>query len=339
MSQTSRELVQRCLKFDYPERVPRDLWILPWAEIHYPDDLAEIQARYPSDFKASIDVYQPSPRIKGDPHKIGSYTDEWGCVFTNVQEGVIGEVRQPLITDLNDWKQLDPPYETLPEKKARDRINAFCCSTDKFVTSGCCPRPWERYQFLRGTTDAMMDMMDPNERVMGLLRRIHDFYLKEVEFWISTDIDAIFFMDDWGAQSQLLIPPAIWHEIFKPLYKEYTDLAHSAGKYIFMHSDGHIEEIYPALADIGVDAVNSQLFCMDFENLQNVKGKLTFWGEIDRQQILPSADPNQGRRAVETVVEYLYNPAGGVIAQLEFGAGANPDTVMAVFQAWEELTG
>jgi hypothetical protein len=342
MTQTSRELVQRCLKFEHPQRVPRDLWVLPWARDHYPEPLAEIEAQYPGDFINALDVYKPSPRVKGDPYEIGTYVDEWGCSFINIQKGVIGEVRDPLLKDIGDWQTLKPPFEILPDdmQKARDQVNAFCHSTDKFVTSGCCPRPWERYQFVRGTVNAMMDIMDADERALRLLKSIHDFYLKEVEFWTSTDIDAIFFMDDWGAQSQLLIPPALWHEIFKPLYIEYVEMAHAANKFIFMHSDGHIEAIYPALAEIGVDAVNSQLFCMDFKNLaESIKGKLTFWGEIDRQHILSSPDPDVGRKAVESVVNHLYDPAGGVIAQLEFGAGANPDTVKTVFQTWEELTG
>ncbi|MDA0322938.1 MAG: hypothetical protein O2923_09520 [Verrucomicrobia bacterium] len=34
---------------------------------------------------------------------------------------------------------------------------------------------------------------------------------------------------------------------------------------IFMHSDGHILEIYPDLVEIGIDAVNSQIFCMGID--------------------------------------------------------------------------
>ena len=74
-------------------------------------------------------------------------------------------------------------------------------------------------------------------------------------------------MDDWGTQISLLINPQIWREIFKPMYKDYCDLAHSKNKYVFFHSDGFIEQIYPDLVEIGVDAINSQLFCMDIENL------------------------------------------------------------------------
>jgi uroporphyrinogen decarboxylase len=69
---------------------------------------------------------------------------------------------------------------------------------------------------------------------------------------------------------------------------------------------------------------------------RRVKGKITFWGEIDRQHVLPAADPQVGRDAVRKVAEHLYDPAGGIIAQFEFGPGANPATAVAVLEEWEK---
>jgi hypothetical protein len=339
---TSRELVRRSLRFEGPARVPRDLWTLPWAEAQYPSELAEIRRRFPPDIVAAPSVNAPSSRLRGDPYTPGLYTDEWGCTFVNIQAGAIGEVREPTLADLEDWVGLRPPYEILPRDpgSARANISRFCASTDRFVLAEACPRPWERYQFLRGTLNAMVDMGTMESAVLGLLRRIHEFYMKELEFWVSTDVDAIRFMDDWGAQSRLLISPRLWREVFRPLYREYAEIAHSHGKFIFMHSDGNIEEIYPDLVEIGIDAVNSQLFCMDPEKLRSVaKGRLTFWGEIDRQHVLPSSDPDAGRRAVRHVADHLYDHSGGIIAQLEFGLAANPEVVAAVFDEWEKVGG
>jgi uroporphyrinogen decarboxylase len=340
MAQTSREIVAKTLKFDFPERIPRDMWVLPWADIRYPETVSQIRIKFPSDFCTSQYFYVPSERVNGNPYSIGNFTDEWGCNFINVQEGVIGEVKEPIVSDLNNWKIVKPPYEQLPENSqpAYDTIKKYYDSTDKFVFSNICPRPWERYQFLRGTENALMDMVMPEYGVKELLQKIRDFYLKEFELWAKSDIDALNFMDDWGAQRQLLIPPDIWREIFKPIYKEYCDLAHAYGKFIFMHSDGNIQEIYPDLIEIGVDALNSQLFCMDLEVLsKTAKGKITFWGEIDRQHILPSKNSDLGREAVQKVAKYLFDPSGGIIAQFEFGAGANPETALAIFDEWSKI--
>ena len=340
MPQTSREIVQKCIKFENPERIPRDQWVLPWANIHYPRELERIQNRFPTDFKTVEWFYSPSPRIKGDAYQKGYYTDEWGCTFKNLQDGIIGEVEDPILPDISDWKSVKPPYEQLPTnfQKAYDEISRLYEASDMFMLANICPRPWERYQFIRGTENALMDVMFPDEGAKDLLKLVHDFYLKELEFWMKSDVDAIMFMDDWGAQSQMLIRPELWRELFKPLYRDYCDMIKSHNKFAFMHSDGYISDVYEDFVEIGVDVINSQLFCMDLEDLgKRVKGKITFWGEIDRQQILRSKNPQDGRDAVRQVAKFLYDPKGGIIAQCEIGAGTNPDTAFAVFDEWEKV--
>ncbi len=338
--ETSRERVKRCLNFETPQHIPRDMWTLPWAEQHYPEAMAEIRQKYPGDFITADSVNSISEIEQGDPYKEGSYVDEWGCTFINIQAGIIGEVRKPQLEDLSRMDIVSPPYDILPKdrKSATAQVNRFCAHTDKFVLANCCPRPWERYQFIRGTENAMMDIMMPDEGAAELLARIHSFYMTELEFWLTTDIDAVMFMDDWGTQNQLLIPPTTWRTLFKPLYAEYCQAAHEKNKAIFMHSDGHISEIYPDLIEVGVDAINSQLFCMDMAELRRIaRGKITFWGEIDRQHILNNPNPESGRQAVRQVAEYLYDPAGGIIAQFEFGPGAYPQTAMAIFEEWQNV--
>jgi uroporphyrinogen-III decarboxylase len=142
-------------------------------------------------------------------------------------------------------------------------------------------------------------------------------------------------MDDWGSQQALLIAPELWRELFKPLYADYISIAHEHGKYAFMHSDGHITEIIPDLIEIGLDALNSQVFCMDVEDLgRRFGGKLTFWGELDRQQLLPRASTAQIAEAAREL-RAAFHREGGFIAQCEFGPGALPENVYAFFAACE----
>jgi uroporphyrinogen decarboxylase len=337
MAATSRELVYQTLNREGPARAPRQLWTLPWAELNHSTELAEICASFPDDFVNAPPCLRETPETLGDPYAAGTYRDEWGCVFENIQTGHIGEVKAPPIENwATDTGKVHIPREWLTVK--RDAVNCFCAGTDKFVFGGCCPRPFERLQFLRGTVDLYMDLMAPPPEMCAFMDEVHAFYCAQLEAWAATDVDALNFMDDWGAQDRLLINPALWREVFKPMYKDYIDIAHGAGKKIFMHSDGHTLDIYPDLIELGLDAINSQLFCMGLDKLEAFAGQICFWGEIDRQHLLPEGSAADIERAVVEVHTRLWRN-GGCIAQCEFGPAAKPENVRAVFSAWETLGG
>jgi hypothetical protein len=125
--------------------------------------------------------------------------------------------------------------------------------------------------------------------------------------------------------------------MFKPLYKQYCDLIHAAGKFAFLHSDGHIAAIIEDLVEVGFDAVNSQLFCMDIEDIgRKFKGRITFWGELDRQYVLPFGKPEEVKEAVRRVRRALDTGQGGVIAQMQFGKYDPKENIEAAFEAWLE---
>lgn len=335
---TSRELVHATLEFRNTNgRVPRDLWYLPWAKIHHNDMLQKVYTEFPVDLAGPPVILKKQPITKGDPYAIGEYVDEWGCRFVNLQEGVIGEVKAPLVQG-EEWEDADNvhiPVELLDFDV--QQVNAFCKSTDKFVTGGCCPRPFEQLQFIRTSELLYMDLFDPCPNMLKFIQKMHTFYCDLMEKWAKTDVDGLNMMDDWGSQRSLLINPLLWDEIFKPLYKDYIDIAKRHGKKTFMHSDGYTLDIIPRLIDLGLDAFNTQIFCMDMEDLKQYKGKITFWGEIDRQNLLPNGTTQDIRNAVKNVYDNLWDN-GGCIAQCEFGAGANPDNVYTVYKTWDELS-
>jgi len=330
-----RELVRRTLEFDSPERIPRHIWVLPWAVHQHPEQVAAIQKRFPDDVVTSPPFYRtPLPTV-GDRYEVGTYTDEWGCTFSNLQRGIIGIVKTPSIRDWSDLETLRAPEERLSVDV--DQVNRFCRQDGRFVLAGCWPRPFEQLQFLRGTENVLIDLATGSEGLTRLLRTLHEFYLRELELWSRTEVDALTLMDDWGSQDAMLISPAMWRAIFKPLYREYVEIARRSGKYFFMHSDGHIVDILDDLIELGVDAVNSQVACMGADLLgERFAGRMTFWGELDRQRLLPQGTPDEVREAVRHTTAALWRN-GGLIAQCEFGLNARPENVQAAFEAWEAI--
>jgi uroporphyrinogen decarboxylase len=334
----SKKLVYDTLDMCNHSRAPRDLWTLPWAEERHGAALEAIKRDFPGDMATAPGFLREKGAAKGDAYKPGKYIDDWGCEFINIGSGTIGEVKSPQIKD-EDWKDAAAvkfPVEWLSVDA--EKVNAFCREhSDKFIMAGCCPRPFEQLQFLRGTAELYMDLMDPCSDMRAFINKMHAFYCELMEVWAKTDVDALNMMDDWGSQRSLLIPPRVWREVFRPMYRDYIDIAHRAGKKIFMHSDGYTLEIYPELIELGLDAFNSQIFCIGVEKLAKYKGKITFWGEIDRQHLLPHGSLRDIEDAVALVHENLWDN-GGCIAQCEFGPGGNPDNVRRVYETWDRLT-
>lgn len=333
---TSRERVIRTLEFDRPDRAPRELWALAGVTLGRKDEYEAVLAKYPGDFAGADVRYGPSTRSRGTSGQVGTYVDEWGSEFTVSQFGVCGEVKRP---PLADWGALDgwtPPWELLDQADF-SRVNASCKATDKFVKIGTHTRPFERLQFLRGSENLFLDLAMRPPEFERLRALIHQFETREMAMWAQTDVDAVSFMDDWGAQHSLLISPEVWREIFKPMYKVYCDILKAAGKYIFFHSDGCTRAIIPDLIELGIDAFNTQIFCMDIEELGRAfKGRITFWGEISRQDILPFGTVDEVREAVRRVRRAFDDGSGGVIAECEWGVRDPRENVEAVFETWLE---
>lgn len=332
-----RERVKSCLTFSDLDRAPRDLCTSGYVKIFKKDEIDTIIKKYPLDiitFQLEYgSLVEEKSQLGGN---VGHYTDYWGSVWYVGEPGVIGEVKEPALVEWSMLNKFKPPFHLI---RGRDfsYINKSCEKSTKFVLSEVAAQPFQRLQFLRGTENLLMDIAYGEPKLLKLLKMVHEFYIEDIKSWCKSNVDGIIFLDDWGSNQALLINPKIWREIFKNLYKEYCKIIHNAGKFVFFHSDGNIEAIFDDLIEIGIDAINSQLFTMNIEKLaKKYKGKITFWGEIDRQHILPFGTPNDVYKAVMRVRHLLDDGTGGVIAQCEWGKNNHIANIKAVFDAWNE---
>jgi uroporphyrinogen decarboxylase len=333
---TSRERIIRTLNFQSVDRAPRDLGVLGRIIKERPHEYQSVVDRFPLDIGDAGGRYGKGKRTRDLEGDVGTYIDAWGCVWHVAEPGVAGEVKE---CPLEDWSALasyELPWDRLDEADLSN-VNKTCAESDQFVVSGGETRPFERLQFLRGTENLLIDLAYGTPEVFKLLEMLHEFFCREMRMWADTDIDGMWFMDDWGSQTSLLISPDMWREIFKPLYKDYCDILRAKGKYVLFHSDGHISSIYPDLIEVGVHAINSQLFCMDIEDLgKQFAGKVTFWGEIDRQYILPFGTEQEVRAAVGRVRRAMDKGSGGVVAKCEWGNEDPVENIIAVFEEWDK---
>ena len=148
---------------------------------------------------------------------------------------------------------------------------------------------YERAWTLRGLEDLMMDLYDNPRFVHQLLEAIADFNIAVVREALRYDIDAVYFGDDWGQQRGLQMGPTAWRNFILPQLRRMYGEVRSAGKFVFIHSCGDVDELFDDLVDAGVNCFNPfQPEVMDVHRLVPAyRGRLTFHGGLSIQDTLP----------------------------------------------------
>ena len=338
---TGRERVLRALNFEPTDRVPMDIWVLPAARLAHGEAFAQLQKRYEDRIDIMSFVGPFDHGFTPEYYMVGTFTDPWGSVWRNLQPGVVGEVKQPVFADYEAMRgYVSPKAEFLRQweqhKPALEQQLREARKTGKFLIGGWVS-VFERLQFLRGTEDLYCDIALEEPELFGLIELVMDYLRAYVDAWAQMDVDALPFGDDWGTQISLLISPVTWVKLFQPLYQELFDRIHAAGKKVFFHSDGYIFDLYPHFIEMGVDAINSQLWCMGVEKVaEQFAGKITFWGEISRQNTLPNGTPEDVKASARKMMQLLRVNGGGLIAQSEMNRDVPLANVQAFYEAWDE---
>lgn len=164
------------------------------------------------------------------------------------------------------------------------------------------------------------------------------FNLRWIEKWVALQhYDGLHFADDWGDQRRLMIRPETWRRIFKPRYSEMFRRVKDAGMVVWYHSDGHINDIFEDLIEIGVDVINSQVKVVGLDWVaRNVRGKVAFRTDIDRQHVLPLGSPAQVKEEVHCTFEACSTPTGGLIACGEIAPEVPLENIRAMYEAFRE---
>ncbi len=179
---------------------------------------------------------------------------------------------------------------------------------------------YERAWTLRGMQNLMMDFLDHPDFVRRLLRSIADYNIAQVNEALKYDIDAVYFGDDWGQQRGLQMGLRLWREFIMPELKRMYSVVRGAGKLVFIHSCGKVDELFDDLIEIGLNCFNPfQPEVMDvFDIMQTYKGRLCFHGGLSTQQTLPYGTVEQVSKQTRRLLEagmnggYIFAPAHAV---------------------------
>jgi uroporphyrinogen decarboxylase len=179
---------------------------------------------------------------------------------------------------------------------------------------------YERAWTMRGMAELMMDFYDNSAFVHRLLNAIADWNIAQVRKAVTYDIDAVYFGDDWGQQRGLQMGPRLWHEFIYPPLKRMYGAVKEAGKEIFIHSCGDVDELFDDLIAIELDCFNPfQPEVMDvYSLLRKYHRRLTFHGGMSTQRTLPYGTVDEVIAETERLLRagsagnYIFAPAHAV---------------------------
>lgn len=242
------------------------------------------------------------------------FTDEYGVVWNRTVDSDIGVVENLLIDDYDTRTYKLPDIDTEAIKKGLEWLRTE--KKDRFTIFKIGFSMFERAWTLHGMENVLMDMLVEKDNLHGLLEEITEHNLRAIEMAVECDfVDAIMFGDDWGSQRGLIMGRELWCEFIKPQMKKMYALAKEHGKFVFQHSCGYIEDIFPDLIEIGLNCY--QTFQPELYDVKRVKekfgDKLTFWGGISTQQLLPFATPEEVKQETRRMMEIM-GKNGGYIA-------------------------
>jgi hypothetical protein len=296
---TSREIVQRTIRFERPERIAMSL-----------------PAPHPHDFAWGSLSPDPNwtPSRTFSPEKGAKWEDEWGNVWARLDDFSKGLVVEGA---LKDWSGLDayefPTWDDPARyEAARD---TFSKEPDKFRMGNLVHFPFDVMRYLRRMDVFLEDLAAHPQEVRQLADMVVPFLSRCIENWARVGADGVMFGEDWGTQERLLVSPRMWREVFKPDYAKLCEVAKRNGLSVWMHSCGYIWDIIPDLIECGVSVLQLDqpgLFGVD-RLAEAFGGKVTFWCPVDIQRVLPTGDEAAIEAFAKDLVERL-GAGGGFIA-------------------------
>ncbi len=165
---------------------------------------------------------------------------------------------------------------------------------------------YERTYCLMGFEEFMVESLTDPESVAILMDKITDYKLTVARKKIELGFKVGHHGDDLGCQSGTLVSPAQFHGLILPRIARLFKVFKEAGLPMIMHSCGDITPFIPDLLDVGLDMLEPVQPCMDLDALKRDFGdRLSLWGGIDTQQLLPYGTPDEVRAEARRVIRTL----------------------------------
>lgn len=202
--------------------------------------------------------------------------------------------------------------------KARRDINRF--GKEYFTIGDVEISLFEMAWHLTGLEKYLVGMMQDATWVEALNDRVEQWSTGLAIQLVKAGVDAIWLGEDLGSQTSTLMSPEEWRDRFKPRHKRMIEEMKKANPEIIviMHSDGAVAPLIDDFIELGIDVYNPVQPNVEGSDPQELKDKygarISFFGGIDQQSLLPSGDIRAIRTEIEKRIRILGKDKGYLLA-------------------------
>lgn len=299
MTASSREIVQQSLAFAAPTRIP-----------------FAMGGGFPSDFRGVSRKPAPNRPMQPWTEHDGYWNmiDEWGNEWRRLESITKGEVHRGVIEEgwelLESYQWPDVDRADLYEEAAV-KVKDF--HREGFYVQGGVGMSFDIARYMRRMEVFLTDCAAEPDRVRALLDRIADLLEKQVHRYADIGVDGISSGEDWGTQDRLLMSPAMFRQLFKPVYERVVGAARSRGLSFRLHSCGYVREIIPDWIETGVNILQfdqPEIHKIDYLS-EHFGGQVHFESPVDIQTTLQTRDHATIEAAARNYIDKLAAPFGG----------------------------
>jgi len=372
---THRERVLTALDHREPDRVPIDLGGSRCSSIHVagyqrlkrhfgvegPDVIIDrmmqpvlIDERILERLDVDTRAVFPGAPDRGGSVDLGEniYRDEWGVVRSKPAGSLWYDLTgSPLagaitVQDIARYRWPDPD-DAGRVRGLRERALELRRKGDHALVLSLAAGAVHVSQYLRGFEDWFMDMAADRKLIGAMMDAIVEVTARmaaNVIREVGDLIDIFFTGDDLGTQSGPQISPEAYREVVKPRHATFCQQVRQMcpqAKLAF-HTCGSVNLLLEDLIDIGVQVLNPVQVAAQGMNPVELKRRfgerLSFWGAVDTQHVLPNGSIEDVRREVRQRIRELGGGGGYMLAAVHNIQPEVPlENVLAMYDAGKEL--
>ena len=267
---TSRELVKRAIHFQNPPRIP----------VNYDSNRTPLREEYGEDMIWGF--VDPDPNFQPF-NENGDKVDEWGCVWKSMGE-TFGEPTNFPLQGLETFADTPLPHLDDPARYESIREIVRKNKGEKYVMGMLPCGIFQIMIHLFGFEDFMYQIAGNTEEYTAFAYNLNELCIRCIHQMADAGVDGIILIEDMGLQDRMMISPAMWHEIYAPLYTKMFVAAHSRGLDVLSHTCGHIVSILDDYIACGLDVIQmDQQDNMGLETLSQFAGRVCFFSPMTIQ--------------------------------------------------------